>query len=254
MKERIDKVLLKKDMVSSRSQARLLVEEGVVFCDGKLIKKSGQLVDEFSNIEVRKDVLYVGRGAHKIEKALYDFNLNTADMTVADVGASTGGFTDYVLKNGAAKVYAIDVGHDQLSKCLKEDSRVVNMEGINIRYPLELDEKVDLVVADLSYISLKLTLDTIFSLAKDFGNIVTLVKPQFEAGKERVGKNGIVKSDNVRLQVLEELYDWCTEKKYYIKGASRSPIKGKDGNVEYFFYFVKGSKQSDFLKHQLTNV
>lgn len=249
--QRIDKLLVDLGFARSRSQAQLLIEEGVVFYNGQLVKKSGHTVNDQSLIEVKKEIQYVGRGAHKIERALKEFNVNPDDLVVADVGASTGGFTDYVLHCGAKRVFAIDVGHDQLADYLVNDDRVVNLEGINIRYPLKLDELVDLCVVDLSFISLKLTLETIFSLVKDGGDIITLVKPQFEAGKERIGKNGIVKNDEIRADVLLELYDWCLESGYYIRNACRSPIEGKSGNIEYFFHFIKGNKEIIFDRSRL---
>lgn len=253
MKDRVDKLLVTLKLASTRSQASQLVKEGVVFYKGIQVKKPSLLVDN-EELEVRKEVLFVGRGAHKIEGALNSFNVNPTDMTVADVGASTGGFTDYILKKGAKKVYAIDVGHGQLAESLRNDSRVVNMEGINIRYELILDERVNLAVVDLSYISLKLTLDTILSLVKDDGKVIALVKPQFEVGRENIGKGGIVKNDEARLNSLKSLYDWCSEKGYAIRDAIVSPIKGKTGNTEYFFYFDKGLSEHLFERDNLKNI
>ncbi|ATH09132.1 TlyA family rRNA (cytidine-2'-O)-methyltransferase [Halobacteriovorax marinus] len=253
MKDRVDKVLVATGLASTRSQASLLVKEGVVYYNNTLVKKTSLIV-EGESLEVRKDNIFVGRGAHKIEGALEEFNVDPQGMIVADVGASTGGFTDYILQKGASKVFAIDVGHGQLAKSLREDSRVINMEGVNIRYELELDEKVDLAVVDLSYISLKLTLDTIHSLVKDNGSIIALVKPQFEVGKENVGKGGIVRSDEARLNSLESLYAWCSEKKYFIKEAMVSPIKGKTGNTEYFFYFDRSLSDHELTKEELRNL
>ena len=241
MKERVDKVLVQMSLVSTRSQASHLVKEGVVFYQNKLVTKPSLLVDA-QNLEVRKEVLFVGRGAHKIEGALKDFSVSVEGISVADVGACTGGFTDYVLKNGARNVVAIDVGHDQLAESLRKDSRVKNLEGINIKHPFEIEELVDLAVVDLSYISLKLTLNNISNLVKENGKIIALVKPQFEVGKENIGKSGIVKNDEIRLNSLKSLFDWCSENKLYISSAIVSPIKGKTGNVEYFFYFDKKLK------------
>jgi 23S rRNA (cytidine1920-2'-O)/16S rRNA (cytidine1409-2'-O)-methyltransferase len=235
--ERADITLVNLGLAISRSQATLLIKEGVVYWNEVPVKKASQKVTE-ETLEVRKDVHYVGRGAHKIEGALKQFDISVNDLVVADVGASTGGFTDYVLRNGASKVYAIDVGHDQLAAPLREDPRVINLEGKNIRYPLELEEKVDLAVVDLSYISLRLTLESIFLLVKDGGEIVTLFKPQFEAGKERVPRTGIVK-DEIREIVLEEFCKWCEEQNYKIVDQMVSPIKGKTGNLEYLLYFQK---------------
>ena len=253
MKDRADKILVTLNLATTRSQASLLIKEGVVFHKGIKVKKPSFLVDE-EDLEVRKEVIFVGRGAHKIEGALKHFSVKPEGMVVADVGACTGGFTDFVLKSGAEKVFAIDVGHDQLASSLIEDPRVINMEGINIRYELDLSEQVDLAVVDLSYISLKLTLDTIFSLVKEDGKIVALVKPQFEVGKENIGKGGIVKDEQAKLASLESLYDWCECKNYGIKDATVSPIKGKTGNTEYFFYFEKGLSEHKFKRENLKNI
>jgi len=238
MKDRVDKILVAMNLSSTRSQATQLVKEGVVFYNNELVKKPSMIV-EGVGLEVRKETIFVGRGAHKIEGALHSFDVSVKDYVVADVGACTGGFTDYVLRNGASKVFAIDVGHDQLALSLREDSRVENHEGVNIRNEIELSEKVDLAVVDLSYISLKLTVDSIFSLVKNDGKIITLVKPQFEVGKENIGKGGIVKNETARLESLFSLYEWCDERNYFISKAIVSPIKGKTGNTEYFFYFDK---------------
>lgn len=251
MTDRVDKVLVTLGLVSTRSQALQLVKEGVVFYQGKQVKKASMNVED-SNLEVRKDVLYVGRGAHKIEGAIEQFKLSVKNKIIADVGASTGGFTDYVLKNGAIKVYAIDVGHDQLAMSLREDPRVVNIEGTNVRHPIEeLKSCADLAVVDLSFISLKLTLDSIFSLVKDGGEIITLVKPQFEVGKNLLGRSGVVKDPESRLNVLKDLYHFCGERKYFIQDAMVSPITGTTGNVEYFFYFKKGSPSHSISEEQL---
>jgi 23S rRNA (cytidine1920-2'-O)/16S rRNA (cytidine1409-2'-O)-methyltransferase len=254
MSDRIDKMLVKAGLVSTRSQAVQLIKEGVVFYKNKQISKASFPV-ESEGLEVRKDVQYVGRGAHKIEGAINKFKVKLEGQVIADVGACTGGFTDYVLKSEASKSYAIDVGHDQLAKSLREDPRVVNMEGVNIRNPIaELEGVVDLAVVDLSYISLKLTLESIFSLVKDDGEIIALVKPQFEVGKENLSKGGIVKDDTARLKALRELYKFCTEKRFYVAGAMRSPITGKTGNIEYFFYFKKDSNAHAISEEELLNI
>ena len=238
MKDRVDKVLVEAKLVTTRSQALLLIEEGVVFYNNLKIEKASQQVTK-EGLEVRKEIQYVSRGAHKIEGALARFNVSVLDKVIADVGASTGGFTDYVLHNGAKKVYCIDVGHDQLAASLRADSRVENHEGINIKNPFQLSELVDVAVVDLSFISLKLVLKNIFDLVKKNGVVVALVKPQFEVGRDGIDKNGIVKSEGHRLVMLSELKDWCRTQKFEIKGQCESPIRGKPGNKEYFFYFVK---------------
>lgn len=238
MKDRVDKVLVEAGLTSTRSQALLLIEEGVVFYHNVQVKKASMQVEK-EGLEVRKDVQYVSRGAHKIEGALERFQVNPENLVVADVGASTGGFTDFVLKKGAKKVYCIDVGHDQLAQSLRENPQVENHEGVNIRNPYELKELVDLAVVDLSFISLKLVLKNIYALVKEGGQIIALVKPQFEVGPTGVDHNGIVKSEGHRLVMLSELKDWCREQGFKLQAQMESPILGKNGNKEYFFYFKK---------------
>jgi 23S rRNA (cytidine1920-2'-O)/16S rRNA (cytidine1409-2'-O)-methyltransferase len=238
-KDRADKILVEAGLVSTRSQAALLIEEGVVFYKDKKVEKAAQNVTA-DGLEVRKETQYVSRGAHKMEGALARFSVNVKDMIVADVGASTGGFTDYILKSGAKKVYCLDVGHDQLAASLKSDPRVENHESVNIKFPFELNEKVDLAVVDLSFISLKLVLKNIFDLVKADGKVIALVKPQFEVGPSGVDKNGIVKSEGHRLVMLHELKEWCSTQGFVVSGQCDSPILGKNGNKEYFFFFKKG--------------
>lgn len=239
-KDRVDKILVEAGLVPTRSQALLLIEEGVVFYNNQKVEKASQQVTGVG-LEVRKDVLYVSRGAHKIESALARFSVEVSGKIIADVGASTGGFTDYVLRSGAKKVYCLDVGHDQLAPSIKEDPRVENHEGVNIKFPFKLSELVDIAVVDLSFISLKLVLRNIFDLVKSGGEIITLVKPQFEVGRDGLDKNGIVKSEGHRLVMLSDLKEWCKKEGFIVLSQCESPILGKDGNKEYFFYF-KNSK------------
>ena len=239
IKDRADKMLVEAKLTSTRSQALLLIEEGVVFYQNKLVEKASQQVSA-EGLEVRKDVQYVSRGAHKIEGALARFQVDVKGLIVADVGASTGGFTDYVLRSGATKVYCLDVGHDQLAQSLREDPRVENHEGVNIKFPFEIKEKVDLAVVDLSFISLKLVLKNIFDLVKPQGKIVALLKPQFEVGQSGLDGNGIVKSEGHRLVMLHEIKEWCKAQGFVLVDQCESPILGKNGNKEYFFYFDKG--------------
>lgn len=241
-KDRVDKILVEAGLVSTRSQALLLIDEGVVFYKNQKIEKASQQVTA-EGLEVRKDVLYVSRGAHKIEKALSRFNVNVSGKVIADVGASTGGFTDFVLRAGAKKVYCVDVGHDQLAQSIREDARVENHEGVNIKFPFKLSELVDVAVVDLSFISLKLVLKNIFDLVKPDGVIVALVKPQFEVGRDGLDGNGIVKSEGHRLVMLSDLKEWCKKEEMHVIDQCESPILGKNGNKEYFFYFDKKQKK-----------
>lgn len=237
-KDRVDKILVEAGLVSTRSQALLLIEEGVVFYNNQKVEKASQQVTSVG-LEVRKDVQYVSRGAHKIEGALKKFEVQVEGKTIADVGASTGGFTDYILRAGAKKVYCLDVGHDQLAQSIREDARVENHEGVNIKFPFKLSELVDLAVVDLSFISLKLVLKNIFDLVTPGGEIVALVKPQFEVGRDGLDKNGIVKSEGHRLVMLSGLKEWCKKEGFNFIAQTESSILGKDGNKEYFFYFKK---------------
>lgn len=238
-KDRADKVLVEAGLAPTRSQAALLIEEGVVFYQNQKVEKASQNVSA-EGLVVKKDVLYVSRGAHKIERALERFNVDVKGKVIADVGASTGGFTDFVLRAGAQKVFCLDVGHDQLAESLRNDPRVENHEGVNIKFPFAINEKVDIAVVDLSFISLKLCLRNIFDLVKPGGQIITLVKPQFEVGRDGLDKNGIVKSEGHRLVMLSELKTWCQKENMSVSGQCESPILGKSGNKEYFFYFEKG--------------
>ena len=237
-RDRVDKMLVVAGLVSTRSQALLLIEEGVVFYKKQKIEKASQLVTT-EGLEVTKEIQYVSRGAHKIDEALKRFNVNVTEKIIADVGASTGGFTDFVLRAGAKKVYCVDVGHDQLAPSIKADPRVENHEGVNIKFPFQLSELVDIAVVDLSFISLKLVLKNIFDLVKPEGVIVALVKPQFEVGRDGLDGNGIVKSEGHRLIMLSDLKDWCKRENFQVMGQCESPILGKNGNKEYFFYFDK---------------
>jgi 23S rRNA (cytidine1920-2'-O)/16S rRNA (cytidine1409-2'-O)-methyltransferase len=241
-KERVDKVLVEAKLTSTRSQALLLIEEGVVYYQNKKVEKASQQVTT-EGLEVRKDVQYVSRGGHKIEGALARFQVEVKGLVIADVGASTGGFTDYVLRSGAIKVYCLDVGHDQLAESIKNDPRVENHEGVNIKFPFEIKEKVDVAVVDLSFISIKLVLKNIFDLVKPTGKIVALIKPQFEVGQTGLDNNGIVKSEGHRLVMLHELKEWCKAQGFVLIDQCESPILGKNGNKEYFFYFDKARAQ-----------
>lgn len=256
MKKRIDQILVERGLVESRSKASALIKEGKVFLNGESsFKPSLKLTEEeIQTLEVNDEDNFVGRGAKKLLGALEYFNLTVDKMICADVGASTGGFTQVLLSHGANKVYAIDVGHDQLAKSLREDDRVINHEGINIRNGIELEEKVDLVVADLSYISLKLTLEPMLKLLKENGKAVILVKPQFEVGKENVGKGGIVKDLEIVKNTLFELFDYFESLGAYIHSAMKSTITGKTGNQEYLFYVDLSMNESQISKTELESL
>lgn len=224
--------MLESGMVKTRSQARMLVKQGDVTCNGKLVKKAGHLVIESDEIKITQDELFVSRGAYKLARALKEFNIDFKGKTIADCGASTGGFTQVSLDYGAQKVFAIDVGHDQLDPIIKEDKRVINMEGVNLKHPLELPEKVDFCVCDISFISITKVFPTIASLLKEGGKSILLLKPQFEAGPNRLGNNGVVK-EKYKQVVLDEILAWFKENDFEVQALCESPIKGKVGNTEY---------------------
>tara|TARA_Y100000768_G_scaffold388383_1_gene383939 strand:+ start:952 stop:1668 length:717 start_codon:yes stop_codon:yes gene_type:complete len=230
--ERLDQVMLSKGLVKTRSQARMLIKQGDVQVNGTQILKPGKLVNEADAIEISERGLYVSRGAYKLLKAIEEFKLDFSNKVVADCGASTGGFTQVSLMKGAKKVYALDVGHDQLDQTLKVHPRVENIEGVNLKHSYELSEKVDFCVVDLSFISLKLTYPTIHSFLKAGGQSVVLIKPQFEAGKQRLGKNGLVAQEDLKT-ILDEVLTWFKEQGHEVKEVCESPITGKTGNTEY---------------------
>lgn len=235
-KLRADIAMVEKGLCSTRSQASQLISQGVVYIGEEKVKKPSQNVDP-NLLSIKKEKMFVSRGGDKLFGAIKKLKISgIKNIVVADVGASTGGFTDCLLQLGARKVYCIDVGHGQLNPELLNDSRVINLEGINIRNGIELEEKVDLVVADLSFISLKLVLKEMFQLLKPEGKLLTLVKPQFEVGREGIDGSGIVKNDELRNNALSELYHFYRENNWPLNGFCDSPILGKDGNKEYFFY------------------
>lgn len=238
MKERADKVLADKGLVSSRSQAKSLIENGDISVNGTVIKKAGEMIDPGALIEVRSQ-LYVGRGALKLEKALEAFKLPVENKIFLDVGASTGGFTEVLLNHKAHKVYAIDVGHDQLAQKLRTDARVVNLEGTNIKDLQELPDLADGAVMDLSFISITKVLDSVSRLLKPKGDLIALVKPQFEAGRERLPRDGVIKDAKVQQDVLNEVVAFASANGWVHHQTIDSPIEGKSGNKEFLSFFTK---------------
>jgi 23S rRNA (cytidine1920-2'-O)/16S rRNA (cytidine1409-2'-O)-methyltransferase len=237
VKERADKVLTDKGLVSTRSQAKSLIEKGDVTVNGNVIKKAGELISPEDQIEILAP-LFVGRGAFKLEKALSEFKLDLTDKIMLDVGASTGGFTEVMLMNSARKVYAIDVGHGQLAQKLKDDARVVNLEGTNIRELNSLPELAHGAVMDLSFISITKVLDNVKNLLVPGSFLIALIKPQFEAGMERLPKDGVIKDKKVRDEVLREVCDFATGHGWIHHQTIESPIAGKTGNIEFLSYFT----------------
>lgn len=236
-KKRLDVLLTEQGLAESRQKAQGIIMAGQVFWDGKRMDKAGASVPEDAVLEVRGQTLkYVSRGGLKLEKAMETFDLpNLAGAIAIDAGASTGGFTDCMLQNGAAKVYAVDVGYGQLAWSLRNDPRVVCMERTNVRYLTQeqIPEPLDFGSVDVSFISLRLILPALRPLMKPDGQLVCLIKPQFEAGKEKVGKKGVVRDKKVHLEVLTQFFRHAEESGFFVKDLTFSPIRGPEGNIEY---------------------
>ncbi len=244
MKIRLDKYLTEHGLVSGRDKASAIIMSGIVYVNDQKADKAGMQVSEDDVIEVRGSTLnYVSRGGLKLEKAMAQFPITLDGCICMDIGASTGGFTDCMLQNGAKKVYAVDVGYGQLAWSLRIDERVVNMERTNIRFvtPENIDEALDFASIDVSFISLSLVLPVLKNLLKDNGEAVCLIKPQFEAGREKVGKNGVVRDPLVHIEVIERVFSFAKENGFSVLGADFSPVKGPKGNIEYLMYIKKCS-------------
>lgn len=241
-KLRLDVALTQRGLAESRQKAQALIMAGEVYVNGQRETKAGAPVKEEDALEVRGKALpYVSRGGLKLEKAMTHFGLRLDGCVCMDVGSSTGGFTDCMLQNGAVKVYAIDVGHGQLDWKLRNDPRVVCMEKTNIRYvtPEDIGEKADFSSIDVSFISLTKVLPPVYELLKEQGQVVCLIKPQFEAGREKVGKKGVVRDPAVHREVIEKITSFASEMGFALLNLEYSPIKGPEGNIEYLLYLQK---------------
>lgn len=246
MKERLDVLLTERGFFDSREKAKAVIMAGEVFVNGQREDKAGSKFDREADIEVKGKVLkYVSRGGLKLEKAVEMYGLDLEGKICIDIGSSTGGFTDCMLQNGAIKVYAIDVGTNQLAWKLREDERVVSMEKTNIRYVTEaqIPEKADFASVDVSFISLTKVLPTAVKLLRDEAHMVCLIKPQFEAGREKVGKKGVVRDFSVHKEVVELITKSAVELNFFIKGLTFSPVKGPEGNIEYLIYMQKRNEK-----------
>jgi len=235
-KQRLDVIMVQQGLAESRQKAQALIMAGQVFVDGVKVSKAGSPTGEEAKVEVRGETLrYVSRGGLKLEKAMRSFPINLENRICADIGASTGGFTDCMLQNGASKVYAVDVGYGQLAWSLRSDPRVVCLERTNARYLSreQIPETITFASIDVSFISLKLILPPLRALMGDNGQVVALIKPQFEAGREGVGKKGVVRDPKVHLEVLEQFLVHASEADFSVKGITFSPIRGPEGNIEY---------------------
>lgn len=255
-KQRLDVVLHERGLAPTRAKAHGMIMAGEVLVDGRIVDKPGTRIGPESRIEIRNKPRFVSRGGDKLAGALADFQLDVSERVCADVGASTGGFTDCLLQNGAVKVYAIDVGYGLIDYTLRQDARVILMERTNARYVEHLDEPVSLVVVDASFISLRLLLPVIKGWLTPQADIITLVKPQFEAGRKDIGKGGVVKEQAVHRRVLEEVLAFALEQEYSIRGLTRSPIKGQAGNIEFLAWFEWGQSPdlSPDLNQLIANV
>ncbi|NLO10671.1 MAG: TlyA family RNA methyltransferase [Clostridiales bacterium] len=245
MKERLDVLLVNRNLAESREKAKAIIMSGNVFVEGQREDKAGSAFPEDASIEIKGEKLrYVSRGGLKLEKALEVFQLQVEGRICMDVGSSTGGFTDCMLQNGAVKVYAVDVGTNQLAWKLRQDARVISMEKTNIRYltPEQIDEKISFVSIDVSFISLTKVLLPVKELMTDEGEMVCLIKPQFEAGREKVGKKGVVKDKNVHMDVIHMVSSYANEIGFDCLGLNYSPIKGPEGNIEYLLYLRNVSR------------
>ena len=241
-KQRIDILLVEKGFFESREKAKASILAGIVYVDNQKVDKAGEDVNEDAVIEVRGNACpYVSRGGLKLEKAVNNFGLILQDKICMDMGASTGGFTDCMLQNGAKKVYAVDVGYGQLDWKLRTDERVICMERTNVRYLTEneVPDKLEFVSIDVSFISLTKVLPVAYNLTSENGEVVCLIKPQFEAGREQVGKKGVVRDSKVHQEVIEKVINFSKELGFKIKNLSFSPIKGPEGNIEFLLYLSK---------------
>lgn len=249
MKDRLDILLVKRGLAESREKAKAVIMSGIVYVDGQKEDKAGQTFADTANIEVRGNTLkYVSRGGLKLEKAMECFDVNVTDKVCMDIGASSGGFTDCMLQNGAKKVYAVDVGHGQLAWKLRNDTRVVVMEKTNIRYvkPEDIGESIDFASIDVSFISLSKVLPAAYNLLGERGEIVALIKPQFEAGREKVGKKGVVREKSTHIEVIQNCFAYAGENGFFVRELEFSPVKGPEGNIEYLYHLVKsGDIDSD---------
>ena len=247
-KQRLDVLMVEKGLAESRSKAQAMIMSGIVFVDGQKIDKPGTELGPDAALDVHGSVCpYVSRGGLKLEKALRDFGVRPEGFVCGDSGASTGGFTDCLLQNGAAKVFSIDVGYGQLAWKLRSDPRVVCMERTNLRNvtPEMLGEPLDLFVIDVSFISLRLVLPAVYELLKPEGEVVCLIKPQFEAGKEKVGKKGVVRDPVVHREVLEAFVAFSREIGFSLRRLTFSPVKGPEGNIEFLAHLSRAEGTAD---------
>ena len=248
-KKRLDVLMVEQGLAETRQKAQAIIMAGQVFSGDRRCDKAGLMLEETTALEVRGQTLrYVSRGGLKLEKAMRCFPITLKGKVAADIGASTGGFTDCMLQNGAVKVYAVDVGYGQLAWSLRSDPRVICLERTNARYLTaeQIPEPLDFASIDVSFISLKLILPALRGLMKEDGQVAALIKPQFEAGREKVGKKGVVRDPSVHLEVLEQFLVHAAEAGFTVKGIDYSPIRGPEGNIEYLGYLSAAQGQAEY--------
>lgn len=246
-KKRLDMMVFEAGLAESREKAKALIMSGIIYVDGQKSDKPGTSYPEGVRLEMRgAKPRYVSRGGLKLEKAMKSFALSLDGMITMDIGASTGGFTDCMLQNGAVKVYSVDVGYGQLDWKLRNDSRVVNLERTNVRYITEeqVPDRIDFFSVDVCFISLELVLPAVRPLLRENAEAVTLIKPQFEAGRGNVGKNGVVRDRNVHRDVIRRIYEFCLANGFDVLGLDYSPIKGPEGNIEYLLHIRRSDAPS----------
>ncbi len=252
MKRRLDVYLVEEGLISGRDLAKSIIMEGKVYVNSQKADKAGMQIGDKDKVEVRGETLrYVSRGGLKLEKAMKSFPIDLKGKTAMDIGASTGGFTDCMLQNGAEKVFAVDVGYGQLAWKLRTDERVVNMERTNIRNVTieDIGSPLDFASIDVAFISLELVLPVAHALLKDGGHVVALIKPQFEAGRDKVGKKGVVRDGAVHREVIEKIVNFAQHRGFAVLGLDFSPIRGPEGNIEYLMYAEKGKgEEKDFTE------
>ena len=247
-KVRLDQLVFDLGLTESRERAKTTIMSGLVFVNGQRVDKPGTAVDPEAKIELHGEALpFVSRGGFKLDKALKVFPVDPAGKTCLDCGASTGGFTDVLLQHGAKKVYAVDVGYGQLAWKLRTDARVVNLERTNLRYITDeqIPERIDLAVMDVSFISIRLVIPAVKALLRPEADFICLIKPQFEAGREEVGKKGVVRDSAVHKRVIREILDFVPTAGLTVVGLDYSPIKGPEGNIEYLCHLKNGLREAE---------
>lgn len=248
MKKRLDIIITERGLAESREKAKALIMSGVVYVNNIKQDKAGAEFEETADIIISESLRYVSRGGYKLEKAINKYGLDLNGCICADIGASTGGFTDCMLQNNASKVYAVDVGYGQLAWSLRNDDRVVCLERTNARYLNDtvITDKLDFFSMDVSFISVKLILPCLFGLLNENAKGVILIKPQFEAGRDKIGKNGVVRDPAVHREVLKQITDYLADNKYAVLALDYSPIKGPKGNIEYLAFVEKNGQSNAF--------